>query len=259
MEKNIIRIATWNTRSWNNKTQEILIELTYKNIDICAISEKKKKGQGIIPYQDYIMFFSGVPWETRAREGVGLVLHKKYKKSIDEFNFISERILMVSLKMKLDTLYVFSVYAPEDCKSKMEKDTFYETLREYLDRIPASNFVLILGDLTARIGNDTVNGVKQRFNEDVMNENGTVFTQFCADNELRINNTFFQNKVQYKITWQNTRGQHSTTNYIVSNRKIHPSQILDVRSLNSADIGSDHSLVLCKIRLLIQKNRKKGS
>ena len=89
------------------------------------------------------------------------------------------------------------------------------------------------------------------------NENGTMFTQFCADNELRINNTFYQHKTQYKITWQNTRGQHSTIDYIVSNRKIHPSQIEDVRSLNPTDIGSDHSLVLCKMRLLLQKNRKK--
>ena len=32
---------------------------------------------------------------------------------------------------------------------------------------------------------------------------------------------------------------------------------MDVRSLNSADIGSDHSLVLRKMRLLLQKNRKK--
>ena len=53
-----------------------------------------------------------------------------------------------------------------------------------------------------------------------------------------------------------TRGQQSAMDYIVSNRKIHTSQIVDVRSLNSADIGSDHSLVLCKMRLLLQKNRK---
>jgi len=217
----------------------------------------KKKGQGIIPYQDYIMFFSGVPREARAKEGDGLVLHKKYENSIEEFKFISERILMVSLKLELDTLYIFSVYDPEDCKPRIEKDLFYETLQDHLDRIPVSNSVLILGDLNARIGNNIVYGVKQRFNEEVTNENGTMFTQFCADNELRINNTFYQHKTQYKITWQNTRGQHSTIDYIVSNRKIHPSQIVDVRSLNSADIGSDHSLVLCKMRLLLQKNRKK--
>jgi len=84
----------------------------------------KKKGQGIIPYQDYIMFFSGVPREARAKEGDGLVLHKKYESSIEEFKFISERILMVSLKLELDTLYIFSVYDPEDCKPRIEKTFF---------------------------------------------------------------------------------------------------------------------------------------
>ena len=47
--KKIIRIATWNTRSWNNKAQEILIELNHKTIDICAISETKKKDKGLSP------------------------------------------------------------------------------------------------------------------------------------------------------------------------------------------------------------------
>jgi len=45
-KKNIIRIATWNTRSWNNKAPEILIQLNHKTIDICAISETKKNEQG---------------------------------------------------------------------------------------------------------------------------------------------------------------------------------------------------------------------
>jgi hypothetical protein len=44
--KNIIRIATWNTRSWNNKAQEILIELNHKTTDICAISGG---GKGLSP------------------------------------------------------------------------------------------------------------------------------------------------------------------------------------------------------------------
>ena len=50
-KKNIITIATWNTRSWNNKAQEILIELTHKNIDICAkprsTDEKMERRTGI--------------------------------------------------------------------------------------------------------------------------------------------------------------------------------------------------------------------
>lgn len=251
---NSLRIGTWNTRAWNNKAQEIIIELSEKHIDICAVSETKKKGKGIVTYQDYIMFYSGVPKETRAKEGVGILLNKKYENSIDDYKFISERILMVSLRMtNMNTLYIFSIYAPEDCKPEREKESFYDTLHEYLNLVPPDKPVLILGDFNARIGNNIVPGIKQRFNEATLNDNGMLLTQFCSDNALRINNTFFEHKMQSKMTWRNTRGSESVIDYIVSNRSIHPSQILDVRSLNSADIGSDHSLVLCKLRLGLQK------
>ena len=162
---------------------------------------------------------------------------------------------MVSLKTNNSNIYIFSVYAPEDCKPKVEKDTFYDLLQQSLGKNPPNERVLILGDLNARIGNDVINGVKQRFNEETYNDDCTMLVQFCADNELRINNTYFDHKIQHKITWQNTRSQKSTLDYVISNRHIHPSQILDVRSLNSADNGSDHSLVLCKMRLQLQKRR----
>ncbi|KAH1021854.1 hypothetical protein HUJ04_011340 [Dendroctonus ponderosae] len=54
---------------------------------------------------------------------------------------------------------------------------------------------------------------------------------------------------------RNSRGQSSTIDYILSDRAIHPAQILDVRSLTSANIGSDHFLVLCRLRIYIQKKR----
>lgn len=41
--------------------------------------------------------------------------------------------------------------------------------------------------------------------------------------------------------------------YIITNRNIHPSKVLDVRVLNSANTGTDHNLVLAKIRRHTQK------
>lgn len=45
--------------------------------------------------------------------------------------------------------------------------------------------------------------------------------------------------------------------YILTERHIHP-QVLDVKTLNSADIGSDHPLLLGKIKIKFrpQKNLK---
>lgn len=71
---------------------------------------------------------------------------------------------------------------------------------------------------------------------------------FYAGNELRINNTYFNNKNQQKYTWLNTQGQKSTIDYIVSN-KYPPQTNTWHKMLNSSDIGSDHSLVLTKLRL----------
>ena len=41
--------------------------------------------------------------------------------------------------------------------------------------------------------------------------------------------------------------------YIITNRCLQPLQILDIRTLNSANIGSDHKLLLGKIKIKANK------
>lgn len=38
----------------------------------------------------------------------------------------------------------------------------------------------------------------------------------------------------------NTRGQISTIDFVIANRSFHPSQILDIRSLTSGNVRTDH-------------------
>ena len=114
----------------------------------------------------------------------------------------------------------------------------------------------MMGDMNARIGNMPVPGVKQRFNEGEINNNGDLLTNFCSMNSLRINNTFFHHKWDHKITWSDSRGRQSMIDYIITNRNIHPSQIIDVRAYRTLDIGSDHRLVIAKLRVLAQRTKK---
>ncbi|KYN44627.1 hypothetical protein ALC56_00914, partial [Trachymyrmex septentrionalis] len=72
---------------------------------------------------------------------------------------------------------------------------------------------------------------------------------FCAENELQTNNTYFNHKPLYKTTWSNSRDQTFSIDYTISNRTIHSSQIQNLRTLTSANIGFDLGLILCKIRL----------
>jgi hypothetical protein len=103
-----------------------------------------------------------------------------------------------------------------------------------------------------KIGNMPVPGVKQRFIESKINENGALLTNFCSMHSLRINNTFFKHNSNHKITWSDSRGRHSMIDYIITNQNIHPSQNTDVTAFKTADIGSDHRLVIAKFRVSAQ-------
>ncbi|KAK9881036.1 hypothetical protein WA026_014379 [Henosepilachna vigintioctopunctata] len=252
--KDIIRVATWNIKSIRNRHQKIMKELKERNIDICALQETKKKGKGQIDYGEYILAYSGVDSDQNAFAGVGILIQSKYRHSIVECVYHSERILILKFSLGKKTINIISIYSPENCKPKREREQFFENLQNTLDKIPSDELVIVMGDFNARIGNTVIPGVKQRFHEDQINDNGELMVNLCSFNNLRINNTFYNHKDIYKYTFFNSRKQTSMVDYIVTNRNILPSQILDVRTLNSANVGTDHKLLLGKIRMRLRRN-----
>ncbi|XP_050456668.1 craniofacial development protein 2-like [Cataglyphis hispanica] len=252
--KSLLRCGCWNIMSWNGREQEILTEMEEHKIDICALSETKKKGKGDKSYPGYILKYSGPEKHRRATAGVGMLSKDKYKYSIEETSYTSEKIMRVTLDIGREKIHLISVYAPDSNKSEKEIDDFYETLQEEIDKIPEEHKILIMGDLNARIGNAVVDGVKQRFNEAHINDNGEKLVAFCAQNRLRINNTYYDHKDQHKITWANTRSQTSMIDFIISNRAVHPTQVVDVRSLSSADDDTIKALYEWRLRQKIREN-----
>jgi hypothetical protein len=179
------------------------MELQRCKIDICAINEKKTKGKGITSYNEYILICSGVGKDNRTREGVSILIHEKYKNNILNNKFISERIVCVQLKTDNKTLNIISVNAPEDNKPIHEKEIFYDDLQDTLDMYKQDELVIILGDFNGRVG-DELEAIKQQFNETTKNDNEERLIVLCTNNNLRINNTFFDHKPQHKYTREST-------------------------------------------------------
>lgn len=46
LRKQTMRLATWNIQGLSNKQREVFNELQGMNIDICILTETKKKGKG---------------------------------------------------------------------------------------------------------------------------------------------------------------------------------------------------------------------
>lgn len=95
----------------------------------------------------------------------------------------------------------------------------------------------------------------QVHNEDVQNDSGLALIDMCTLNELRINNTFFPHKPQRNVTWSNSRGMKSCIDYIIT-RNVPRYFVLDVRSLNSGNVGTDHRLVRGILRISLRPQKK---
>lgn len=119
--------------------------------------------------------------------------------------------------------------------------------------------IIILKGLNARIDNEAISKIKQRFNEEDHNDNGDLLIDFCTYNSLSVNNTFFDHKTQPKYTFENIQGRRSMIDYSLTNREFNPSQIIDVRALDTPDIGSYHKMVMCKIKLILGKRKNQNT
>lgn len=80
------------------KDQEIFEEMKYNSIDSCW-SETKKKGEGKVEVDHYIMMYSSVPWEERACSEVGLLVHQKFKLHMPTEEYLNDRILPVTIEL----------------------------------------------------------------------------------------------------------------------------------------------------------------
>jgi len=102
--------------------------------------------------------------------------------NIDNTEYTSERIIQVTLKFPQAKWCLLSLYASDISKPKEQRKEFYEDLQNIMDQIPKDTLLIKMGDMNARVGNMPVPGVKQRFNEGEINDNGDLLINFCSMN-----------------------------------------------------------------------------
>lgn len=86
-----------------------------------------------------------------------------------------------------------------------------------------------------------------------MTQNGELLTDFCSANSLVIGGSMFPHKPCHKVTWMSPQINVETQiDHICISRKWRRS-LLDVRNKRSADVASDHHLVIGVVRLRIAR------
>ena len=250
---NILTVGTWNVQTlWATGKLELLRhEMKRFRYDIIGISEVRWTGKGETSNADFI--WSGED-NTHVR-GVGLLLSMKARKALIGYNPINSRIITARFNAAPFKITVLHAYAPTSACSDEDIEAFYNILEDTLDKIHKKDVLIITGDWNAKVGSENTDWkrVMGRYGYGDRNERGERVLEFVTTHSLYICNTKFEQKPQRKWTWASPDGVHKNMIDLILIQQRWKSSIINCRTFQSADICSDHSLVLCNIRLRLKK------
>jgi hypothetical protein len=251
--KNTLTVGTWNVQTlWAAGKLELLRnEMKRFRYDIIGISEVRWTGRGETPNGDFI--WSGE--ENTHVRGVGLLLSTKARKALIGYNPISSRIITARFDAAPFKLTLIHVYAPTSSSSEEDIEAFYNSIEDELEKIHKKDVVIITGDWNAKVGSDNIDWkfVMGQYGYGSRNERGERLLEFATAHNLYICNTRFQQKSNRKWTWASPDGVHKNMIDLVLIQQRWISSVTNCRTFQSADISSDHSLVLCNIKLRLKR------
>ena len=141
-----------------------------------------------------------------------------------------------------------------------EKERFYENLKTIIRKTARHVKLILLGDFNARVGSDLSAWERVIGHHGVGNENsnGSLLLTMCAEFQLVITNTLFQQAEKYKISWMHPRSKHW---HLIDYTIIRQRDIYDVRKTRARRCRvcwSDHIMIRSQMYRCSVKPRKKA-
>ena len=115
-----------------------------------------------------------------------------------------------------------------------------------------------MGDLNAKVGSERIGREREIGPHGIgnINENGELFSDFCAVNRLVIGGTLFPHKNCHKITWVSPTGNAENQIDHIAISQRWRSSLQDVRNKRGDDAASDHHLLTATIKLKLLSHKK---
>ena len=149
--------------------------------------------------------------------------------------------------------FVIQVDVLTNNDKEAEVERFYEDLQDLLELTPKKDVLFIIGDWNAKVGSQETPGITGKFDLGVQNEAGQRLIEFCQEHALVIASTLFQKHKRILYTWTLPDGQHrNQIDYILFSQRWR-SSTQSAKTRLEADCGSEHELLIAKIRLKLKK------
>jgi exonuclease III len=190
--------------------------------------------------------------------GVGFLFSKRAKDTLLGYNPVNSRIILARFYGAPLNISVIQVYVPTPDSTEEDIKAFYGQLEHIIEELRKKYMKIVMGDWNAKVGTYNV-GLEQvmgRYGYGERNDRGERLLEFVYKNDLLITSTRFQQMDSRKWTWMAPDGKHTNMIDLLLVDKRWNTAVRVCRTFQGADNSSDHSLVMCKLKLRLTMTRR---
>ena len=238
--------------------------------DVISLQETRRSGHSASSQAGYLMYCSGEcggeNGGKKGQGGVGLAVRTSITRAARPPEFISDRLLKVTLELRgrAKAVTFFVAYAPTETQNASNEHAFWTTLDRAVEKVPKHEQLFVLMDANARTGRREKGQVGSKdskilgvYGRDTLNDNRELLLSFAINHDLALVNTFFSTPKGGVSHTFNERGK-KRIDYILTrqrDRKL-------VRNVTYPQPSflpiSDHNIVSTPVKLLghFSRNRR---
>ena len=243
------KLGTWNCKSLNfiGSTRILSDVVKDRKFDIVALQEVCWKGCMVRSFRGNHTIYQSCG-DTHELGTAFMVVGEMQKRVIGWWP-VSDRMCRLRIKGRFFNISIINVHSPHLGSTDDDKDEFYAQLEREYDRCPNHDIKIVIGDFNAQVGQEVeFRPVIGRFSaHQQTNENGLRLIDFATSKNMAIKSTFFQHRLLHRYTWRSPQQTETQIDHVLIDGR-HFSDIIDVRTYRSANIDSDHYLVMVKLR-----------
>src|SRR6218665_1308157 len=255
--KNKIQVGTWNVRTIlrPGKLTNVIREMKRANLDVMGLAETRWKEEGDITSEGVRIIHTGA---ENGQNCVAVLVEEKIARSIVEIERYGSRMIEFKIKAEPVDIVIIQVYMPTTNHEEEEVENMYKRLEEVLDRTKGTDYVVIMGDWNAVVGEGADGKSNGKYGLGKRNYRGEKLTELCNRRELVITSTWFQHEKRRRYTWKAPGDvARFQLDYILVKQRYRNS-VKNAKAMPGADADTDHNLVIMRaqIKLKFMKRKK---
>ena len=273
-----IAVATHNVRTMAvdgthgvGRALDVLSVYDRLGCDVIGLQETRRSGHSAFSQAGHLVHCSGECGSEnggkKGHGGVGLAVRNSITRAARPPEFISDRLLKVTLELRgrAKAVTFVVVYAPTGTQNANNKHAFWTSLDEVVEEVPKHEQLFVLMDANARTGRREKGQVGSKdskilgaYSRDTLNDNGQLLLPFANNHDLALVNTIFSTPKGCVSHTFDGRGKKRIDYILTRKRDRKFVRNVTVHPQPSFPPVSDHNIVSAPVKLLghFARNRR---